>query len=83
MFELFFFDNLYVFFVEDKGENEIVGRLLLGKSFEGKVFVKGIFVKTYGPLLKVGVDFFAVTLPRDRNSIERYTLNKTLSWVSL
>jgi len=48
------------------------GALLLGESYSGKVFVKGIFVEN-NPNIKVGYDFTKdVEVDRDRKMVNRY-----------
>ena len=49
------------------------GTLLLGKRFEGRVFVKGIFVST-DPRLGFGYDLTDADLDRDRKMVSKYDL---------
>lgn len=49
------------------------GTLLLGKRFEGRVYVKGIFVSN-DPRLSYGYDLVDADLDRDRKMVSKYDL---------
>lgn len=63
-------------FLQDMSETSVRcsgGTLLLDKKFEGRLYVKGIFVSE-DPRFSVGYDFYDAQLDRDRKMIERYDL---------
>lgn len=64
-------------FLGTLGDDEVVrstsGALLIGPRFEGKVYVKGIFVSN-DPRLSFGYDLVDADLDRDRKMVSKYDL---------
>lgn len=54
------------------------GSLLLGESYKGQVFARGVFVRHFEDL-KVGYDLKDVQLDRDRKMVDEWTLHNTLA----